>query len=68
MPNLPPYSTDGIIKPKTAAANITPAAKDKIISENQKCVNGADVDITHIFLQDSVREMINLYKEHKIKI
>lgn len=31
---FPPYSSDGKISPKTAAASITPAAKDKTISEN----------------------------------
>ena len=33
-PYFPPYSKEGKISPRTAAASITPAAKDKIISEN----------------------------------
>ena len=34
IPYLPPYSSDGITRPSTAAASITPAAKESIISEN----------------------------------
>ena len=33
-PYLPPYSSDGNIKPKTAAASITPAANERTISVN----------------------------------
>ena len=32
--NLPPYSSDGTISPSTAAASITPAAKESTISLN----------------------------------
>ena len=35
MPNLPPYSSEGKIKPSTAAESITPAANERTISENE---------------------------------
>ena len=34
IPYFPPYSRDGTISPSTAAASITPAANDRMISEN----------------------------------
>ena len=34
LQNIPPYSSDGRISPSTAAASMTPAAKDSTISEN----------------------------------
>ena len=57
-PNFPPYSREGIIKPSTAAASITPDAKDNTIAENY-LFSELDYLNTYLNIYPESREYLN---------